>query len=65
MMTADKPKRRWFPFWRLATIPLCPEHGVPCIARGTINTEAGPRYQKRYCPVPGCRHSVKTPIPRG
>lgn len=61
MMTAEKPKRRWFPFWKLAVMPLCPVHGVPCIARG--HTESG-AMQKRYCSVDGCRYSVKTPLPR-
>jgi len=61
MMTAEKPKRRWFAFWMLPVIPRCPVHGVPCVCRG--HTASG-GMQKRYCPVAGCSHSVKTPIPK-
>jgi hypothetical protein len=64
MMTAEKPKRRWFAFWMLPEIPLCPVHKVPCTARQTIRVEGNPPYQRRRCPVSGCTHSMKTPIPR-
>lgn len=54
---ATKPKRRWFAFWMLASIPRCPRHKCPCIVRGY---DRSGRFQKRYCPVAGCGHSVKT-----
>ena len=64
MMTSEKPKRRWTPWYKLPVVPLCPIHGVACIARSTLTTSGGESFQRRYCPVDGCSHSMKTAIPR-
>lgn len=51
MMTMDRPRRVYMPFWKLAEIPLCPVHGKAMIVETTRQLPGGWVQQYRKCPV--------------
>ena len=53
-------KRRWLPWYKLPTIPLCPHCKTVCLVGKTLTGTDGKPVQHRYCET--CTYSVKVPI---
>jgi hypothetical protein len=69
MLTAELPvpinipkpvKRRWIPWYRLPTVPICPHCNAVCLVGKTITGNDGKVVQHRYCEH--CTFSIKVAL---